>query len=269
MAEDNKDLDTKIADADGGEKLDKVLAHLDSVMSACDSLSKRMDAYEEEKKAKADAEEEEKKTKADKSRKDEGKEPDIDPEDTDPVPVAADEDEDEKKKADKARKDAEAEAEKAKADSEDIKRMIADVAARLPRQMTDAEHNAMADAQARADSVFAAFGKRAPRPLDGETLPRYRRRLVSSLKSHSATWKEVDVNAIPDGNLLELAETQIYADAMAASMAPSDLGAGELREITTTNHETGQRMTRFVGQNTFIASMKQPARRVIGINTKH
>lgn len=227
------------------EKLDKVLASLDSMSKICDSLSKRMDAMESDpvevaadrKDGEGEESEEEKKAKKDA------------------------EEAEEKEKADKAKKDAEEEEEKRKADSAEVRKMIADVAAKLPKALSDADYAALADAQARADSVFNAFGQRAPRPLDGETLPAYERRLTTVLKVHSPTWKSVPLEAIADDAAFAPIQKQIYADAMEAAAHPADLGAGELREVTTTNHVTGQRMTRFLGKNTFIHAMKRPARR--------
>ena len=259
-----KEVENK-ADADAGEKLDKVLAHLDSVMSACDSLSKRMDSYEEEKKAKADADEKaaEEKEKADAES---GAGKDL-PLDDKPVELAADKakkDAEEAEMADKAKKDAEEEEAKMKADS-DVARRIADLEAKLPRVMSDAEHAAMADAQARADSVFHAFGKRAPRPLDGETLPRYRRRLVTALKSHSSAWKEVDIGALVQDSAFEVAEKQVFADALVAANHPTDLADDELRMITKTDPATGQRQNTFVGRHTFINGMKRQPRYVVGL----
>ena len=268
MAEHDKEIekaDAKV-DADAGEKLDKVLAHLDSVMQAADALSSRMDAYEAERKkeeeSKADEGEEEPEMEKKADEGEEEKEED-----------KADEGEEEPEMedikarelaADKAKKDAEREEER-RADSEDIRRRIADVERRLPRQMSDADFAAMADTQARADAVFSAFGKRAPRPLDGETLPRYRRRLASALKAHSPEWKDVNLTAMVDNAAFDVIEKRIYADALHAANHPTDIEAGDLREITTVNPTTGQRMTRFAGKSTFIVGMKSPVRRVVGL----
>ena len=282
MAEHDKEIekaDAKV-DADAGEKLDKVLAHLDSVMQAADALSSRMDAYEAERKkeeeSKADEGEEEpemeKKADEGEEEKEEDKADEGEEEDK------ADEGEEEPEMEDikarelaadydatvKAKKDAEREEER-RADSEDIRRRIADVERRLPRQMSDADFAAMADTQARADAVFSAFGKRAPRPLDGETLPRYRRRLASALKAHSPEWQDVNLTAMVDNTAFDVIEKRIYADALHAANHPTDVEAGDLREITTVNPTTGQRMTRFAGKSTFIVGMKSPVRRVVGL----
>ena len=45
----------------------------------------------------------------------------------------------------------------------------------------------------------------------------------------------------------------------------ADLEIGQMRQITTTDQVTGQRMHTFVGKSSFIAEMKREPRRVIGI----
>lgn len=251
----------KKADAEGGEKLDKVLKGIDSMSAMCDALTKRMDAMEADGKARRDAEE---KAKADAAMT-----------------------EDEKKVADAKRKDAEDKAEKDKADAaEDEKRKadaqkiadasvapiaarIADVEKRLPMSMTDADHAAMADAQARADDIYGQFGERAPRPLDGETVPAYRLRALTKMKPHSKAWKDVDLAPIAaDLKVLEIAEGQIYADAMTAANHPTDIAPGQLLERVVTDRTTGHRTITFVGSNTFIAGLKRPARHVQRFNLR-
>ena len=262
MAEENKEVENK-ADADAGEKIDKVLSHLDSIMSACDSLSKRMDAYEEEKKADAEEKEAEEKAKKD---AEEGEEVKADkkkdaeagdgkdlPKEDKPEPLAAD-----------SKKDEE---EEKKADSEDVRRLIADLEKRLPRVMSDAEKVQLADAQERADAVFHALGQRAPMPMEGETIERYRRRLATKLKVHSTRLKDLDLNSEVNEKTFSFLEDQVYADALEAARNPVDLGEDELRQITRVDPSTGLRQNTFVGKHTFINSMKRAPRYVVGINT--
>lgn len=240
------------ADA-GGEKLDKML-------SCLDSLTKRMDAFEARDKAKADAAEEEKK-KADAAEEEKKKgEAEKVAADT----KKADEAAEEKKKADAA-----AEEEKKKADAANglagIKADIKRVEALLPKQLSDADYAAMADAQARADTVFSAFGGSAPRPLDGETLPAYKRRLAVKLKDHSPIWKAVDLAAIADAVAFGVAETQIYADAMSAALNPVDLPADQLRSIVTTD-STGRKITTYAGRpSAWMSGFSGQRQRLIGI----
>lgn len=128
------------------------------------------------------------------------------------------------------------------------------------------EPAAYADAQARADSVYAAFGDSAPRPLQGESLMAYRRRLARKLQTHSTAWKAVKLEAIGDAAALAVAETQIYADAANAARNPVDLPGGKLMEITRTD-ATGRRISEFRGSpNAWMDSFKAPGQRLVKIN---
>jgi hypothetical protein len=137
----------------------------------------------------------------------------------------------------------------------------------MMKPRTDDEHAAFADAQARADNVFAAFGKRAPRPLEGESLLQYRKRLATHLKPHSNTWKGVKFSQLPEP-AFDIAEGQVYSDAVAAAANPTDLGAGELREHHQTDPHTGLKTIVFYGKDSFVKGMGRPARRVASFRTQ-
>jgi hypothetical protein len=176
----------------------------------------------------------------------------------------SDDDDDDKKKDDDAKK----------SDSIGVlRRQIADqasVIARLERMMkpkSDDEHAAFADAQARADSVYQGFGKHAPRPLEGEVLFDYRKRLATNLKMHSAMWKGVKLSRL-DEEAFGPIESQIYADAATAAANPSDLEAGELRMVTKIDPTTGVRSNVFYGKEHFVKSMGRPGRRVASFSTR-
>lgn len=227
------DSDAKArADADG--KLDKI-------MSVCDSLAKRMDSLE---KAKADSE----MTAEDKAKAD--------------AEAQAKEEAEAKSKADAEEKERE---EKAKADAEETRKKIADLEARLPKQLTDSDYSAMADAQARADTVYSAFGDSAPRPLNGEDVLAYRKRLAVKIRDHSAQWKGVDLNVLPE-NVFAIAEDKIYADAMDSAIHPVDVPAGGLREIVK-HDPAGRKMSEFVGHpGAWMNDFKTPRLRQVRIN---
>lgn len=146
--------------------------------------------------------------------------------------------------------------------NEEIARLTA-----LMRPRSDDEHAAFADAQARADSVFQGFGKQAPRPLEGETLINYRKRLATHLKPHSATWKSVKFSQLPE-EAFGIAEAQVYSDAAIAAASPSDLDEGELREVSRTDPRTGMKTNVFYGKNSFVKAMGRPARRVASFRTQ-
>lgn len=244
------------SDADAGQKLDKVLTCLDS-------LGKRMDSFEDMEKKKADAEEEAVKAAKEKADAEEKEKADAEAEelrkkgDAEQFKKDADEAE-EKRKAD-AKADAQALVD---AGLKPVADRIAEVAAKMPKALSDEDYHKMADAQARADDVFSALGARAPRPLDGEDLLAYRRRLAGGLKTHSAAWKTVDLTAIADAVAFDNIETQIYADATRAAHTPVDLPAGVLREVGRTDPTTGQRTVSFYGADTFFKGLNRGGRRL-------
>lgn len=272
------------ADADAGQKLDKLLSHLDSATKRFDRLDARMDSFEDfmkkdKKKGDADPEDPEKMA-ADKAKKDakkdadEGDEKDKEKEKADAAKADAkkadgakkDEGDDEKKAEEKKEEKADA----AKADAAltpSLRERLDKIERALPARVTDEDLAKFADAQARADSVFQGFGKHAPRPLEGETVLGYRRRLAGLLKSHSKSWKDSDLTKVDEGSF-NVIEGQVFADAASAANHPEDVPHGTLREVVRTNPTTGLRTITFVGPDTFIAHMKRPARQVIGINTR-
>lgn len=236
MAEEEKGkADKARMDADAGATLDKIL-------KCVDSMSSRLDALEGGKRKDAEGEEE-------------------DLENGEPVPAAAD----------KAKKDAEFEAEKemredkARKDAEEeVRKRVADLEEKMPKQMSDSDYKEMAEAQEKADKVHSAFGDSAPRPLNGESLVAYRKRLANGLRKHSAAWKDIDLYKL-DSSVLSVAEPQIYADAMNAARNPVDLPDGELRPIVTQD-ATGRRITSFAGQpRSWMQAFGANRRRVAGI----
>ena len=127
----------------------------------------------------------------------------------------------------------------------EIRRLSA-LIGQMPKSMSDADYAAMADYQARADSVYGAFGERAPAPLQGEAAPAYRIRLAKGMQSHSEAWKSVPLRDLPE-NALDIAESAIYADATAAARSPVGVSAGSLRAIK--KRDAADRViTEFVGE---------------------
>lgn len=239
---------TAKADAEAGQKLDKILMHLDSLNTRMDAFEMKADAAAEEDK-KPDSEEdpasedEPKRVAADKKKADEDAEAD-----------AAEEEE--KKAADAAKADSD---KKMAARLDQLERM-------LPKQLSDKDYSDMADAQAKADSIFMAFGDSAPRPLNGEDLNSYRRRLAGALKVHSPSLKDVNLNVIFDSAAFDYMEGQIYSDASAAALKPTDLPEHQLREVKSRD-VTGRTISQFVGQpKAWMGTHSANRRRLVGIN---
>ncbi len=170
----------------------------------------------------------------------------------------------------KARADAEekekAEA-KAKADAAEKERMDAEEKAKADAAKADmASEEEYADCQSRADAVFQQFGKSAPRPLQGEGLMAYRRRLLRTMQPHSKAWEKADLATIGDSTAFGIAETAIYADAqVAASSIGGDAGGG-LRAIKRRN-DAGHTVTTFAGRaGAWMDDFRAPVRALVSIN---
>lgn len=256
-AVETKEVDKK-SDADAGSKLDQILAKMDAMKADTDTkfadMSKRMDAFDG-KKADADKGEYEKKPDA---KADAKADENADKKPGEAKETKADEDgkNQEDKKADAVARDTR---------DHELAARLAKVEARLPLAMTDAELDAMADAQSRADNVFQAFGNRAPRPMDGERLSSYQRRLATALKTHSVRWKDVDLKSFADATAFKVVEEQIYADALDAAAKPVDIPAGKLRSIVRRD-QTGREVTTFHGQpSSWMAEFAGRRRRLTGI----
>jgi hypothetical protein len=116
--------------------------------------------------------------------------------------------------------------------NDEIRKAIADLEKRLPKPMADADYRAMADAQAEADKAYIVLGDHAPRPLDGETLPMYQRRLLGGVQKHSPAWSKIDLHVLADTVVSDVARPQIYADAIAAGNSADSVPIGTLRMIT-------------------------------------
>jgi hypothetical protein len=186
---------------------------------------------------------------------------------------AEDKDEEERK-ADKARKDAASLAAQvsapvaatntkadARADSDPaMLERLSRVESAIPKLMSDADYEVMANEQQRADAVYQAHGKRAPGPLQSESPMAYARRILRDFQGFSERCKNIDlVKLSAEPTAFGQIKDMIYADAIAAAARPSDLGAGELRTVKRTNPVTGLPFYEFVsGGGTFIGAMKPP-----------
>lgn len=131
----------------------------------------------------------------------------------------------------------------------DVDEKLGVVASTIPKALTDADRSALANAQARCDAVASAFGEEAPRALQGETLLDYRKRLAGLYKKHSPAWKGIDIGAIADSAMLELAEGQIFDAAAKAARNPVDIPEDTLREVSRRDPITGRITQEFYGRS--------------------
>lgn len=289
MADDDKytKVVDKKADADGGSPLDKMLKGIEAMTAKIDSLGARMDSIEDMNKAKkADADDDDDKKKSDADDADDDKKKDSD--DDKPNPVMAD-----KAKKDSAKKaDADDDKEKADADDDDKKAdaaradsnvvealmatvssltdRVASLTRDMPKPLSDKDYVSFADAQSKADQVLAVFADSAPRPMQGESVLAYRRRLAGMLQKHSPTWSKVDLGvAIVDEALMAVAESQIYAEAYTAGKNPKSVPNGGLRGVKKTTG-TGHGITEFIGSPKAWMSRHAPSgKAVVAFNLTH
>lgn len=251
---------------DSDDKLDKLAEMLSGVKNCMDSVASRMDAFEKKEEARDDAA---RKDAADKARKD------SDDKEVERKAEERKDAEDERKKEDEKKAEDER-ADAARADSVSAKELAA-VKARLAAAEaqiaadrappSDKDEALLSATQTRADSVFLAFGQRAKAPLKGETPVAYRRRLLSELKGHSKTWGSFDLTGM-DAKTLEVAEEQIYADALHASKNRTDIPEGELHEVVRTD-EAGRKIREFHGKpRAWMSTFMTTPGRLTAINLK-
>jgi len=222
------------ADAQG-EKLDTILSILGKVVARVDEMEKNLPAAPlvtaVDKKAKADEDKEE--------------------------VEAKDDEEEEEVKKDEVGGIVEMPAGEIKFDEDEAMCDEEEEAAKA-----DEEEAKYADAQAKCDSVLAAFGKSASRPLQGESLLAYRKRLLRGLQAYSDSYKDIKLASIKDAKLLSLAEKQIFADALNAAKSPSMFAADQLIEINEKDR-AGRTITKFKGaMAAWLDDFKVPALRV-------
>lgn len=224
------DTEDKRDDADAGQKLDKMLSCLDAITSRLDALESRKDSEKKDDAAKA-----EQPVKEDAA-------PEVKADMGDEKPFLS------------------------KNDAQVMADKIAELERNMPKDIKDDDYVELAHTQQKADAVFMAFGSNCPRPLQGETPLSYRKRIASQLQKHSKQWKAIDLIRA-DTAVLDIAESQIYSDAMDVALHPMDLPSGELRSITRVDPLTGQRSTTFHGNTTFFSQMKSPSRFVQAADT--
>ena len=98
--------------------------------------------------------------------------------------------------------------------------------------------------QARADSVAALHGDKAPPPILGESLLNYRKRLLAQFQGFSPQFEKTRLHSF-DVPTIEALEQRIYRDAEQAAYR-HDAPPGELRAVVSRD-EAGRKITKFVG----------------------
>jgi hypothetical protein len=249
-----------VADA-SGDKLDAILKAINGLAVRVDEMEKNMPAEPLMKAAdkkrkddddmKMDDDEARKDDDDMKAKKDSKHRKDDDDEEVPRMDKKRKDDDDTKaddsvSRADKKRDDAHGVAEKPSGEmrfDEEEAKMDDDDEEAMKKDDDDAKK---ADTQAKCDAVFSAFGKSASRPLEGESHTAYRKRLLRGLQSYSDEYKEVNLLAIKDAKLLDIAERRIMADALASAKMATHIPKGSLFETKRVD-ASGRTITSYQG----------------------
>lgn len=144
---------------------------------------------------------------------------------------------------------------------------VADLKKRQSRPQADL--NAFADAQAKADSVMRALGSAAEPPMASEDLVSYKIRMHRKMQPHSPRWKGVELQLIAaDRVALDNVLGEIRADALTAAMSPVGMPEFQHRMITKTM-PSGHTVHEFIGNGTIFKQLARPIRHVAYIGTRN
>ena len=117
---------------------------------------------------------------------------------------------------------------------------------RRPRAMSDDELNALSERQTEWDRVAQMHGQRASRPLDGERIESYDRRMAKVFQKHSDKWKDTNLADMPIEVVTRVIAPEIRADSMKAAYKSDPSPGAMQREIIKTDR-TGRRISEFIG----------------------
>ena len=129
---------------------------------------------------------------------------------------------------------------------DEIAAKVADVQANMPANLDDKEKDDIADLEMKAVDACAALGVKAVRATNRDTLKDYHKRVLRTLQPFSASYKNVPVDSLfADANLLQTADMQIFADAIAAAKNPLAMAGELLRPVTESKN--GRTITKYIG----------------------
>ncbi len=176
----------------------------------------------------------------------------------------------EREKADRARKDAEEEAKKKeaadrsdsaalKARADALEQQLAELRGQVVAR-SDADTNALADVQARADAIEMAYGRRARAPLVGESVVAYKRHFAKLYQSHHPKYKDKDMTAVSaDAEVFDVVFDSIIDAATAAARNPARGAPGTVTMVTRRS-DSGHMVNEFHGSTVWMNRFAGPVR---------
>ncbi len=137
-------------------------------------------------------------------------------------------------------------ADNSKARLDAVESELAGLKANQARSDNAQEKEELLEAQGRADAVEQVYGDSAPRPLNGDSVLDYEKRMVQKHLSRSPRWKNSDIKKIADAATFQVIRDEVYADSIAAAKSCVGMPAGTLRE-TIKNGVGGSKVHEFHG----------------------
>jgi hypothetical protein len=132
-------------------------------------------------------------------------------------------------------------------------------------KQNQATRDQYADLQSKADVAYRSWGEGCPPPMAGEGVLDYAIRVHRPLMKHSKKFAKADLLAMArDPATLNTICDSIRADAVEASLSPTDMPLFQHREIKTES-PGGHKITTFVGTGTIYQMLSRPSRYVTGI----
>jgi hypothetical protein len=118
--------------------------------------------------------------------------------------------------------------------------------------------------QERADNALAPWDIRAPAPVLGQDIDKYRRSLAVKLKRllpENHDLRQVQYKRLDDATI-SVFEPQLYRAVHDAANDPSTVPPGELRRVVEVD-QGGTKITKFIGQRSFVHDFTRPGRKVV------
>jgi hypothetical protein len=134
--------------------------------------------------------------------------------------------------------------------------------------MPYADATELAKLHEQADDLLKPFNRSAPRYMEGETADGYRKRLAGRIQEHAPSMKDINLRE-SIGTAFSLIEKQIYDEARREAVRPTNIPAGEMRELTKYD-ATGRPFQEFHGHpsNWMDQFTNGAKRRLVGIRTE-
>jgi hypothetical protein len=143
---------------------------------------------------------------------------------------------------------------------------------RLDRERTErdvARRERKTEMQASVDSLYHQWSESPPIPNAEDSPSRYRRRLLRNMQEHLAPGDPSSLTRAPnlsreDNAALDVIEPRVRDAFAKAVRDPQTVPEGQFREIREDDPRTGQRISSFVGRESFVKQMGLPCSYVVG-----